>query len=151
MIAIDQLAQLRRLLDKILATVPAEALFEVPRGFSNHIAWNAAHIVVTQQLLSYALSGLDTPQPMALIDRYRKGTSAADGDETSYREVITFLHEAPVRVATDHAAGRFVSFSPYKTSAGVPLDTLDQALAFNNIHEGIHLGYILAQRKALGI
>jgi len=49
----------------------------------------------------------------------------------------------------DHAAGKFKSFQPYKTSAGVPLNDVEDAIAFNHFHEGIHLGYILALRKVI--
>ncbi len=36
-----------------------EEVNTIPEGFSNSISWNLAHILVTQQLLHYKLSGLE--------------------------------------------------------------------------------------------
>ena len=49
--AIDQLAQIRVLYAKVTGGLSDEELFRVPEGFANHVAWNAAHAMVTQQLL----------------------------------------------------------------------------------------------------
>ncbi len=35
------------------------------------------------------------------------------------------------------------------TSAGIRLESVEDAIAFNNFHEGIHLGYVMALKKAL--
>ncbi len=149
MIAIQQLAVSRKTLGNVVSGVAPDDLFRVPDGFANHIAWNAAHVVVTQQILHYSLSGLDTHLPTDLIAAYRKGTGPDDGDEMSYAQVMEFLHRGPELLASDYAAGRFQEFSSYTTSAGIQLENIDDAIAFNNFHEGIHLGYILALRRAL--
>ena len=147
--AIDQLAQIRVLYAKVTGGLSDEELFRVPKGFANHVAWNAAHVVVTQQLLHYKLSGLETPLDAELIDRYRKGTGPDTADLASYRAVMDFGGEAAARLAADHARGAFQVYEGYQTSAGVLLESLDDALIFNNVHEGIHLGYVLAMKRAL--
>ena len=35
----------------------------------------------------------------------------------------------------------------YETSTGFVLDSIETAIAFNNLHEGIHLGVIMALTK----
>lgn len=149
MIAIHQLADIRRLFEKLVAATAPEDLFRIPNGFRNHIAWNAAHVVVTQQLLHYRLSGLDPHLSGDLIERYKKGSGPETSDEESFRSVMEFLHRGPELLTTDYADKKFESFTPYDTSAGVRLESIDDALTFNNFHEGIHLGYILALKKAL--
>ena len=62
-------------------------------------------------------------------------------------QILALLHEGPRRLRADYEAGRFVRFRRYMTSAGIALAEIEDAISFNNIHEGIHLGYILAQRK----
>jgi len=50
----------------------------------------------------------------------------------------------------DYYGKRFgKAFQPYATSYGIQLNTIEEAIRFNNIHEGMHLGYILAQRRSL--
>jgi hypothetical protein len=44
---------------KSVAALDLAQLNIVPDGFNNSIAWNIAHILVTQQLLHYKLSGKD--------------------------------------------------------------------------------------------
>ena len=145
--AIQHLKKVRVLYEKACSGLTDEQLFQVPDGFKNHIAWNAAHAVVTQQLLHYKLSGLELYLGPDLVERYSKGAGPEQADLDSYRAVIDFMHRGPELLEIDHAAGRFESFNSYETSAGVRLESVDDAIEFNNIHEGIHLGIILAQRK----
>lgn len=149
MIDIAHFKSLRELWSNLLSNVPADDLFRVPEGFNNHIAWNAAHVVVTQQSLCYSLSGLDVRIPKYLVDKYRKGTSAADADPESFAEAMEHLHTTADQLGHDYASGTFQGFTSYATSAGITLESIEQAIAFNNVHEGIHIGYVLALRKAL--
>ena len=48
----------RTLMLKIIDGLSIEQLNAIPEGFKNNIAWNIAHLVVTQQLLCYRLSGV---------------------------------------------------------------------------------------------
>lgn len=144
---IRQLTEMRKRLEDSLSGLTTEELFRVPEGFRNNIAWNAAHVVVTQQLLCYSLSGLAPSISQDFIDRYRKGTGAETTEPASYQGVMELLHKGPERLEKDYEAGLFSSFNRYETSAGIVLAGIEDAISFNNIHEGIHLGYILAQRK----
>ena len=70
----DILKKSRELVLKELEGLTLEQIHKIPEGFKNNIAWNVAHLVVTQQLLHYKLSGLNPLCPDDLIDGYRKGT-----------------------------------------------------------------------------
>jgi len=148
-IAIAHLRQLRVLFDRIVDSMSEKDLFTVPDGFSNHVAWNVAHVVVTQQLLHYGLSGIEPTVPADLIGSFRKGTRAGDGSAEAFRATREHIHSAVERLSDDYEAGRFERFEEYTTSAGITLASFEDALAFNNIHEGIHLGYVMALRKGL--
>ncbi|MEM8908542.1 MAG: hypothetical protein AAGD05_11895 [Bacteroidota bacterium] len=52
-----------------------------------------------------------------------------------------------VQTRQDLQSGRFQSFEPYQTSYGLNLTDLESAIAFNNIHENLHLGTMMALRK----
>ena len=49
----------------------------------------------------------------------------------------------------DYNARAFKNYKEYTVSTGSTLISVDEALVFNNFHEGIHLGYILALIKSL--
>jgi len=128
-----------------------EQLFQIPKGFQNNIAWNLGHIAVTQQVLCYKLSGLELVIDEGYLPSFSQGTSPADwAAPPDMGRVLPLLTELAERFVEDHRAGRFRSFTPYVTLAKVELRTLQEAVQFNQMHEGMHLGYALAQRRALG-
>ena len=47
----------------------------------------------------------------------------------------------------DLASRKFVSFTERTTITGFHLGSLQDALAFNNYHEGLHLGYMKSIAK----
>ncbi len=147
MVAISQMEKIRKLVDRLVSSLSGDELFTVPDGFANHIAWNVGHIIVTQQILQYKLSGLEPHVPEYLIEAYKKGTSAATTDPESYQAVLEFLHKEPALLLQDYEGGAFTTFNTYETSTGIVLHNIEEAILFNNIHEGIHLGYMMAMKK----
>ena len=150
---IDVLKTTRQLIETVTRPYDAAELVRIPPGFSNHLLWHVGHLVVTQQLLCYKIAGVPMAIDEALVDPFRKGSSpldwADDYTPPSYDELIVLLHDMAARLRTDYDAGLFTGYNPYKTSAGVQLESIEDAIVFNNYHEGIHLGYILGLRKAL--
>ena len=142
--------QHRKVLYHYLKDVPLEVLNTIPSGFRNNIIWNIGHTIVTQQLLVYRLSGLSTLVSDKLIDRYRKGT-VPDGKATT-EEVETLeklLFSTVEKTIADYQLGVFREFSLFTTMNKVTLANVDDAILFNNFHEGLHQGYIMALQKAL--
>jgi len=140
----------RKALIKILDHYNLEKLNKVPQGFNNNLFWNIAHVVVTQQLLVYGLSGLDKNIPDEWVDLYKKGTSTQhDASEKELIQLRKFLSSTIKQTEKDINANIFKKYSPYMTSTGFELKSITDAFNFNNFHEGIHLGYILALKKAL--
>lgn len=140
----------QRLLD-LVVDKELDYLLEIPQNFNNNIFWNAAHCVVTQQLLQYKLTSTEMKVSVFFIDHFRKGTNARDV-EVGERELIDlkeYLVKTPLWLEEDYANEAFGKYIPYKTSFGLELSTLEDAIRFNNVHEGIHLGYSLAIKKAL--
>lgn len=149
--AIDTLAKTRASLVAITDALSSQARLEIPAGFSNHVLWNLAHVVVTQQLLVYGLSGLPLNVPDGWVAAYRKGTAPTAGESVAtYEEVRHAALDLPSRTLADLEAGRFAEFRRYVTTPGVALESVGDAVRFNLYHEGLHLGTILALRKLVG-
>ncbi len=140
----------RKLLVKILDNYSLEDLNKVPDGFNNNLIWNIAHVVVTQQLLVYKLSGLPMMTDDKMVIRYRKGTKT-EGFVTKEEvaHVKELLFGTIDQTEKDIENSIFKEYEEYPTSTGFVLQSLADAIAFNNFHEGIHLGYILALKKSL--
>lgn len=140
----------RNALLKILDHYTLEKLNEVPEGFTNNLFWNIAHVVVTQQLLVYGLSGIEKNIPAEWVELYRKGTSTSQDATSEEKEALkAYLFSTIEKTKEDLNKQIFTKFERYLTSTGFELKTLADAFHFNNFHEGIHLGYILALKKAL--
>jgi len=144
----DILRKNRELVLKRIDGLSLEQLHKIPVGFKNNIAWNVAHLVVTQQLLHYKLSGLQCLVPDDLIEKYRKGTAPSEEfTQEEFDEVKELLEGLPDTLEEDYNEGIFKEYTEYPTSTGFVLTSMDNAIAFNNLHEGIHLGTIMALTK----
>ncbi len=142
---------MRQRLREFAEGLSEEQLFHIPSGFNNNIAWNLGHLAVTQQMLTYQLSGL----PLPLDESYVKlfGKDSSPGQWTSRPDMAAFLPqltEQAERFVADLERGLFKEFHPYMTMLKVELGTLPEAIRFNQMHEGLHLGYAMALRRAVG-
>ena len=127
-----------------------EQLLNIPNGFSNNVLWNMGHLMVTQQALNYKLSGLDSYVTEEDYSNFMIGTSPENWTSTpDIVRIKELLLELPNKLEMDYAAGRFVTYNTYTTKTNTTLSSIDDAIAFNNYHEGIHLGLIMALKKHL--
>jgi hypothetical protein len=149
-IVLEQTLAIRKGFYGILKTTPREELLKIPTGYNNNIWWNIAHVVVTQQILVYKLSGLSMQVPAELVAKFQKGTTP-DGTATDeeIEQVKKLLFSTIEKTIEDYDNGVFKSYNEYATSANVTLKTVDDAFPFNFFHEGLHYGSILALRRAL--
>ena len=140
----------RRILYSILENTPKEQLVKIPEGFRNSIWWNIAHVVVTQQLLVYKMSNLPMKLEDALIDKFKKGT-VPDGSATDdeIEMMSAFLFSTAESLEEDYSNDIFKTYNEYTTSPKITLTNVEDAIAFNVWHEGLHLGAIISLQKAL--
>lgn len=126
----------------------AESLNAIPPKFSNNLIWNVGHILVTQQLLLYKLSGVSCRVDNEMIEKYRKGTKP---EGVVSQEEIDFIIQQLVITAdlarVDYQNKHFGDYAAYPTSFGVTLHSIEDAITFNNMHESMHLGTMIALKK----
>lgn len=140
----------RKNLKDILESTPYEELMLIPDGFNNNLYWNIAHCVATQQLLHYYLSGNSFRIDKYWVETYKKGTFPNLDVSTSEIEDLGFLlTETSKILVKDYEAGLFPEYTKYPTSFGITLNSIEEAIVFNNVHEGLHYGYALAQKRAI--
>lgn len=145
---LDILIESRKLIVKLIKNLSIEQLNKIPKGFKNNIVWNVAHLVVTQQLLCYKLSGLDCLVSEELIANFQKGSVPSYFvSEEEFKEIKQQLLVLPNKLEEDYLKGVFKNYKEYKTSVNITLSTVDDAIKFNAFHEGIHFGIILQLLK----
>lgn len=138
----------RNLVSKILENHSLDQLNKIPDGFNNNMFWNIAHIVVTQQLLVYKLSGLPMLVSDELVKKYKKGTKPEQAvTQAEVDEIKSLILPTIKKTKEDYENGFFSNYQEYPTSVGFVLNNVEDALAFNNFHEGLHIGILMNLRK----
>ena len=140
----------RILFYKTLENLTLDQLNTKPKGFNNTIFWNIKHVVITQQLLIYRLSELPVLVTETEIGTYKKGTKSESKATIEDIELLkSQLFSTLEKTKEDYQKGLFKKYTEYTVSTKSILTSINEALAFNNSHEGIHFGYILAMKKIL--
>ncbi len=138
----------RNMISKLIQGYTLEQLNKVPEGFKNNLIWNVAHVVVTQQLLVYKLAGLPVMVSEEMIEKYKKGTQTEGAvDQEEVDEILALLHKTIEQTQLDIENNLFQNYNEYPTSTGFTLKTNSDSMSFNNFHEGLHIGVIMAIRK----
>lgn len=148
--AFDITIKTRKFLNSFIENLSLSELNKVPDGFNNNIIWNIAHVIVTQQLLVYNLSGLPTIVSKEMIDSFRKGTRPLrDLNQAEVDAISNLLFSTIEKTKDDYDSKLFQTYNQYTVTTKNTISNVEEAIEFNNFHEGIHLGYILALRKSI--
>ena len=138
----------RKLYLKLIENYSLEQLNKIPDGFSNNLAWNLGHIIVSQQGLVYRLSGLPVYVSDEMTNTYKNGSKpTGKTTQAEIDELKVLLFSLIEKTKEDYANGKFVSYNEYTTGTGFHLASTKEAIEFNNYHEGLHLGFMMNIRK----
>ena len=138
----------RKLYLKLIENYSLEQLNKIPEGFSNNLAWNLGHIIVSQQGLVYRLSGLPVYVSDEMTNTYKNGSKpTGKTTQAEIDELKVLLFSLIEKTKEDYANGKFVSYNEYTTGTGFHLASTKEAIEFNNYHEGLHLGFMMNIRK----
>jgi hypothetical protein len=144
------LRNIRSTLVKELDTLTLEQLNHIPKSHNNNIIWNIGHCLVVQQLLCYALSGQSPYVDKAIGQKYKKGSAP---QEPITQEEVDWLKDMLLKsvdlLENDLKEDKFTNFKPYTVGFGTHLSSIEDTLRFNNVHESLHYGYLLALKKLL--
>jgi hypothetical protein len=133
---------------QILEGLTVQQLMTVPKGAANSILWNMGHVCTDQVNMLYAPSGLPSPLPDDFHTWFDPGTSPADWTkEPPLPEVLAASRELNTKVVKDFEGRRFRDFTPYSITEGYSIDSIEEAIAYHTIHEGMHIGVILTLRR----
>jgi hypothetical protein len=149
----EVLPNTRKYLKNVLENNSLEDLNKIPKGFNNNIFWNVAHLVVSQQVLVYKLSGLPLLVSDELVEKYKKGTKPeAPVTQSEVEEIKALLFNPIEKTKEDYYNGVFKEYQEYVVvTTGNTLRSVEDALQFTVFHEGLHIGYIQALSRAIKI
>jgi hypothetical protein len=120
----------------------------IPSGFSNNLVWNLGHIVVVQQRLLYSVAGLPMAISSAMLDQYKTGSKPSTNTTQQEVDALKLLLQSVVEsTLSDYKSGKFETYKEFTTATGFLISSIEDAIAFNNYHEGMHLGLMMNIRK----
>jgi hypothetical protein len=125
-------------------------LNHIPTGFNNNLAWQMGHIVVSQQILCYRLSGNQFVIPNELIDLYKNGSKPErDFSEAEIEQMKGYFSSTIDQLELDLANGIFENFTPYaiSTYGGIELKSVTDAIDFVVAHDSLQYGCSLSLMK----
>lgn len=147
----EVLPNTRKYLNNVLENNSLEDLNKIPKGFNNNIIWNVAHLIVSQQILVYKLSGLPLMVSDDMVEKYKKGSKPEGPVTLAEIEEIKALLFSPIQKnKEDYYNGVFKEYQEYVVvTTGNTLKRVEDALQFTVFHEGLHIGYIQALLRAI--
>lgn len=142
--------KIRKMFLDLMEDLSLEQFNTIPGGFNNNIFWNIKHVVVTQQRLVYGLSQLPLLITEAEERDFQKGTkpvAVATAEDVSFlkQQLLSTLESSVI----DYKKGIFTSYKTATVSSKTTLTTVEEAMEYNNVHEGMHLGYVLALKRLI--
>jgi hypothetical protein len=150
--SIDIIRGARKFLLNLIDGISIEKLNEIPEGFNNNLAWNFAHVIANQQILCYRNAGAKPVISDEIIDKYKTGTRPEGFiDEKEFETFKQFLLSTIDKFEEDSATNIFENYKAFdlKSYPGVRLKNINDAAKFVSFHDGLHVGYSMALKRAL--
>lgn len=136
---------------QLMKGLTIEELNQIPEGFRNNIIWNFGHIVVTTLALCYQRTGLNAELNIPFQGEFGKGTvpqrnyTASDLDE-----IIELSNSSLNQLQTDFTEGVFRNIQSFSTQTyELELKNIEDVILTCLMHDNLHYGYALAQKKSL--
>ena len=83
-----------------------------------------------------------------LLVKYRRGSKPeADATQEEVNEIKNLLFSTIEKTEDDYKNGVFTTYNARKSELGFELSSVEDAITFNNYHEGIHLGIMMQLKK----
>ncbi len=148
---IEVLVKVRKTILKSINDLSLNEVNEIPAGFNNNIAWNLGNILVSQQSVLYRCSGLPVKLDEKYFPLYKGGTKPEADLTTEELDTLKSLFEEQTNIMeSDFSQGVFKEYREWNHGmTGIDIDSIDTAIQFLTFHESLHLGYIMALKKAI--
>jgi hypothetical protein len=128
-----------------------DELNKVPAGFNNNIIWNIAHLVAAQDNIFYVKAGHPLKNiDQAYFDAYKPGSrpqGAVPAQEIEH--IKSLLFSSVDQLEADLSLGIFNNYQAWSTRYGVDMESFNDSLTLLPFHDGLHFGYMMAQKRVI--
>ena len=145
---IDNIRKNRQQVLNIIQDLSLEKLNKIPHSFNNNIIWNVGHLIAAQQTICYIRPGLTPPLPEDAYKKFSSGTRPEQFFESDVEDALKkLLFTSLDTMEREYQQNVFAAFKPWVTKSGYPINSIDDALIYMHIHEGLHTGIIFCMKK----
>jgi hypothetical protein len=131
-----------------ISDLTIEELNEIPAGFNNNIIWNLGHLLASQQGVCYMRSGNKLVIDENYFLKYKPETKPEGFIDATEVAAIKELFIAVLgQLETDYHNGVFANYVSWNNRYGIEISNIEEAVRFILFHEGLHLGYVMAQKR----
>ncbi|MEX2460663.1 MAG: DinB family protein [Paenibacillaceae bacterium] len=132
---------------KWIEAVDSKIMDVMPANFNNTIHWHIGHILLVQDRLTLRLMGDGIGFPEMYTEWFGNGTKPADW-QTEPPSVEFLLQE--LKEQTDRLQKLIAGKLADKlTLPFLEIETVGEALNYSFCHESMHLGYLMALKRAI--
>jgi hypothetical protein len=140
----------RQSLIGIVNDLTDEQLNKIPDGYNNNIVWNMGHLIASQQGLCYIRSDKPIVVDEGYMKLFRPNTKPEGIISSAAIDTIKKLLLPTIdRMESDYKQNHFSNFKTFINRYGVEIRTIEDCINFMVFHEGLHIGYIQALKKAI--
>jgi DinB superfamily len=134
----------------LMDSLTIEQINEIPEGFNNNLIWHFGHVIASQQGIGYLRTGVTPVVDMSVIDKYKNGTKPEGYIHHEEYVFMKNISESSLeQFEKDIESGLFNTYTAFNLSSGLEIASIDDALAMLCMHEGMHLGYAQALKRAV--
>jgi uncharacterized damage-inducible protein DinB len=143
----SQMALIRSRTVKWIEAVDPAIVDIMPTNFNNTIHWHIGHILFIQDRITLRLIGKDIAFPEEYNAWFSNGTKPADW--TTQPPAVYFLLQE-LKDQTERLQKQLSGNLTEKlTTPFIHYETVEESLGHTLYHEGIHLGYMMALKRAI--
>ena len=144
------LRRTRNFLLSMIEELSLEEINTIPKGFNNNIAWNFGHVIAAQQGVCYLRAGLPMVIEKEVFKKFKPDSKPeAPVSAEEIQSLKTLLFSTIDVLEEDYKAGKFSAYTPWTTRYGVQINTIEDAITFLSFHDGLHVVYTMALRRAV--
>ena len=134
---------------KLASSLTLDEVNKIPDGFTGNIAWHVGHMVATHRGLVYQLNGAGGEFKKEFVLKYKKDSvpqGPIDQAEWDFilEKLLSQIDALEQDIPNESLWG---DTHEYTTSYNYTITSLAEAIKFSNLHQALHLGYVMALRR----
>lgn len=134
----------------LVSGLTVQELNRIPEGFNNNIIWNLGHLIAIQEGIFYLRSKLELRVEQEFYNSFKNGSRPAGEIQTEEIEKIKILLLSSLdQFESDLEKNAFHDYPSWTTGMGIQINSIEEAINFLPVHEGLHLGHIMAYKRII--